>query len=145
LKIKKILLVIERLVLALWVGGLCAVGSMVAPVLFATLDDRALAGSIAGKLFTLTALLGLACGSILLIAMIVRTGRYDWRAWLVTAMLVLVAGGQFILAPLINNLRMRGLTDHADFSMLHGFAGLVFLLTALLGLVLVAAGRARSG
>ncbi len=131
--------------LTLWVGSLCAVGAMVAPVLFATLEDRALAGSIAGKLFTLTALLGLVCGSILLIAMIVRSGRYDWRAWLVTAMLVLVAGGQFILAPLINNLRMRGLTDHADFSMLHGLAGLVFLLTAVLGLVLVAAGRARSG
>jgi hypothetical protein len=144
LKIKTILLVTERLMLTLWVGSLCAVGSMVAPVLFATLD-RALAGSIAGKLFTLTALLGLVCGSILLIAMIVRSGRYDWRAWLVTAMLVLVAGGQFILAPLINNLRMRGLTDHADFSMLHGLAGLVFLLTAVLGLVLVAAGRARSG
>jgi hypothetical protein len=145
LKIKTILLVIERLMLTLWVGSLCAVGSMVAPVLFATLEDRALAGSIAGKLFTLTALLGLVCGSILLIAMIVRSGRYDWRAWLVTAMLVLVAGGQFILAPLINNLRMRGLTDHADFSMLHGLAGLLFLLTAVLGLVLVAAGRARSG
>ena len=145
MNIKKILLVTERLALALWVGSLCAVGSMVAPVLFATLEDRALAGSIAGKLFTLTALLGLVCGSILLITMIVRTGRYDWRAWLVTAMLVLVAGGQFILAPLINDLRMRGLSGHADFSMLHSIAGLVFLLTALLGLVLVAAGRARSG
>ena len=142
MKIKIILPVIERLLLTLWVGSLCTVGSMVVPVLFATLD-RTLAGSIAGKLFTLTAMLGLACGSILLIAMIVRSGRYDWRAWLVTAMLVLVAGGQFILAPLINDLHMRGLTDHADFSMLHSLAGLLFVLTAVLGLVLVAAGRAQ--
>ena len=142
MKIKIILPVIERLLLTLWVGSLCTVGSMVVPVLFATLD-RTLAGSIAGKLFTLTAMLGLACGSILLIAMIVRSGRYDWRAWLVTAMLVLVAGGQFILAPLINDLHMRGMTDHADFSMLHSLAGLLFVLTAVLGLVLVAAGRAQ--
>lgn len=142
MKIKIILPVIERLLLTLWVGSLCTVGSMVVPVLFATLD-RTLAGSIAGKLFTLTAMLGLACGSILLIAMIVRSGRYDWRAWLVTAMLVLVAGGQFILAPLINDLHMRGMTDHADFSMLHSLAGLMFVLTAVLGLVLVAAGRAQ--
>ena len=142
MKIKIILPVIERLLLTLWVGSLCTVGSMVVPVLFATLD-RTLAGSIAGKLFTLTAMLGLACGSILLIAMIVRSGRYDWRAWLVTAMLMLVAGGQFILAPLINDLHMRGMTDHADFSMLHSLAGLLFVLTAVLGLVLVAAGRAQ--
>ncbi len=142
MNIKEILLVIERLLLTLWVGSLCAVGSMVVPVLFATLD-RALAGSIAGKLFTLTAMLGLACGSILLIAMIVRSGRYDWRAWLVTVMLVLVAVGQFILVPMINGLRVRGLADHADFSMLHSLAGLLFVLTAVLGLVLVAAGRAR--
>ncbi len=142
MKIKIILPVIERLLLTLWVGSLCTVGSMVVPVLFATLD-RTLAGSIAGKLFTLTAMLGLACGSILLIAMIVRSGRYDWRAWLVTAMLVLVAGGQFILAPLINDLHMRGLTDRADFSMLHSLAGFIFVLTAVLGLVLVAVGRAR--
>ena len=142
MKIKIILPVIERLLLTLWVGSLCTVGSMVVPVLFATLD-RTLAGSIAGKLFTLTAMLGLACGSILLIAMIVRSGRYDWRAWLVTAMLVLVAGGQFILAPLINDLHMRGMTDHADFSMLHSLAGLMFVLTAVMGLLLVAAGRAQ--
>ncbi|MDX1696976.1 MAG: DUF4149 domain-containing protein, partial [Thiohalobacterales bacterium] len=75
------LLVTERIALALWVGGLWAVGLMVAPVLFAQIPDRALAGTIAGNLFMLTALLGLVCGSILLLAGILRTGRFDWRTW----------------------------------------------------------------
>jgi len=42
------------------------------------------------SLFT-AAMLGLVCGSVLLITRILRTGRYDWRAWVITAMLLLVA------------------------------------------------------
>jgi len=140
---KKILLITERMMLTLWVGSLWAVGAMVAPVLFTQLDDRALAGSLAGNLFTLTALLGLVCGSILLIASLLRTARYDWRAWVTTAMLLLVAAGQFLLAPMIGDLRGEGLADSAEFARLHGLASLLFMLTAGLGLLLVAAGRAR--
>lgn len=139
---KKILLITERIMLTLWVGSLWAVGAMVAPVLFTQLDDRALAGSLAGQLFTLTALLGLVCGSILLIASLLRTARYDWRAWVTTAMLLLVAAGQFLLAPMIGDLRGEGLADSAEFARLHGLASLLFMLTAGLGLLLVAAGRA---
>lgn len=141
---KKILLITERMMLTLWVGSLWAVGAMVAPVLFTQLDDRALAGSLAGNLFTLTALLGLVCGSILLIASLLRTARYDWRAWVTTAMLLLVAAGQFLLAPMIGDLRDEGLVDSAEFARLHGLASLLFLLTAGLGLLLVAAGRAQA-
>ncbi len=130
--------------LTLWVGSLWAVGAMVAPVLFTQLDDRALAGSLAGNLFTLTALLGLVCGSILLIASLLRTARYDWRAWVTTAMLLLVAAGQFLLAPMIGDLRGEGLADSAEFARLHGLASLLFMLTAGLGLLLVAAGRAQA-
>lgn len=130
--------------LTLWVGSLWAVGAMVAPVLFTQLDDRALAGSLAGNLFTLTALLGLVCGSILLIASLLRTARYDWRAWVTTAMLLLVAAGQFLLAPMIGDLRDEGLADSAGFARLHGLASLLFMLTAGLGLLLVAAGRAQA-
>ena len=138
------LLVTERVALALWVGGLWAVGLMVAPVLFAQIPDRALAGTIAGNLFMLTALLGLVCGSILLLAGILRTGRFDWRTWVTVLMLLLVAAGQFVLAPLIAELRGDGLADSAQFAWLHGLASLLFLLTAGLGLLLVAAGRRRA-
>ncbi len=36
--------------LTLWIGGLWVIGYLVAPTLFYTLSDRALAGSLAGKL-----------------------------------------------------------------------------------------------
>ena len=139
----RILLITERLMLTLWVGSLWAVGLMVAPTLFTQLDDRALAGSLAGKLFTLTAMLGLVCGSILLIASLLRTARYDWRAWITTAMLLLVAAGQFVLTPMIGDLRAQGLADSAGFVRLHGLASALFMLTAGLGLVLVAVGRVQ--
>lgn len=142
---KRILLVTERIMLTLWVGSLWVVGLMVAPVLFTQLDDRALAGTLAGYLFTLTALLGLVCGSILLIASLLRTARYDWRAWVTTAMLLLVAAGQFLLVPMIGELRGQGLADSAEFARLHGLASLLFMLTAVLGLLLAAAGRPRAG
>lgn len=139
----RLLLITERIALALWVGGLWAVGLMVAPVLFAQLADRAQAGTIAGNLFMLTALLGLVCGSILLLAGILRTGRFDWRAWVTVMMLLLVAAGQFVLAPIIGDMRSQGLADSDQFAWMHGLASVLFLLTAGLGLLLVAAGRAR--
>ena len=132
---------IERILLTLWVGSLWAVGFVVTPILFAQLNDRTVAGSVAGSLFMLTALIGLVCGSVLLIAHITRTSRYDWRAWVLTIMLLLVAVGQFVLAPMIGDLRSEGLADSAQFASLHGLASVLFLVTSVLGLLLVAAGR----
>ena len=43
-----------------FVGGLFAIGYFTAPVLFAQLSDRTLAGNLAGTLFTLVALFGMA-------------------------------------------------------------------------------------
>ena len=40
--------------ITLWVGGLLAIGYIAAPVLFASLGDRQLAGMIAGRLFAIT-------------------------------------------------------------------------------------------
>jgi hypothetical protein len=38
--------------LTLWVGGFWAIGYLAAPMLFYNLDDRMLAGMLAGKMFT---------------------------------------------------------------------------------------------
>ena len=46
--------------ITLWVGGMWAIGYMVAPVLFSSLGDRQLAGLVAGKLFSLIGWVGLA-------------------------------------------------------------------------------------
>jgi hypothetical protein len=134
----------ERILLTAWVGSLWVTGFMVAPVLFANLDDRALAGTLAGELFGMTAWLGLGCGALLLLLGRVTGHLAGWRTWVTVAMLVLVAAGQFGLTPMIAGLREAGLAGTPRFGQLHGLASLLFGLTALLGLALVAAGPAQS-
>ncbi|MDH3979573.1 MAG: DUF4149 domain-containing protein [Gammaproteobacteria bacterium] len=134
---------VERILLTLWVGSLWVTGFMVAPLLFATLDDRSLAGTIAGKLFGITAWVGLSCGVVLLLIRRLRSGSGGWRAWVIAAMLVLVCAGQFVLAPMIAELRAAGMTDTSQFGRLHGVASMLFVVTAVLGLWLVAAGQER--
>jgi hypothetical protein len=112
-------------------------------VLFAELDDRALAGSTAGSLFTLTSYIGLVCGCSLLVLNGVVRRRINWRAVVITGMLLLVVIGQFVIAPMVADLRVQGLTDTPRFGQLHGVASVLFLMTSLLGLVLVAAGQYR--
>ena len=127
--------------LTLWVGALWVTGFMVAPLLFAELDDRALAGSVAGSLFTVTSYLGLLCGASLLLinGLTVRTS--NWRAVVMVIMLLLVVIGQFVITPMVADLRLQGLTDSARFGQLHGIASVLFIMTSVLGLVLVAAGQ----
>jgi hypothetical protein len=58
-------------------------------------------------------------------------------------MLSLIVIGQFVITPMVADLRLQGLTDTPRFGQLHGVASVLFLLTSVLGLVLVAAGRYR--
>ncbi len=131
----------ERILLTLWVGGLWTIGFIVAPTLFASLDDRALAGTLAGSLFELIAWIGLVCGVGLLIAnrFQFRGRLINWRMLVLLAMLALVVVGQFVLAPLIADLRASGAVDSSLFARLHGLAATLYMLTSLLGLALVAA------
>ena len=132
---------IERILLTLWVGGMWVAGLVVAPLLFSVLDDRSLAGTVAGSLFTVTSYIGLACGGVLLALNGWRYRAPNRRAVLLLAMLMLIGIGQFLLAPMIADLRLQGLTDSARFGQLHGLAGMVFLVNCVLGLVLVAMGQ----
>jgi len=135
--------VLERILLTLWVGSLWVVGFIVAPVLFTELNDRALAGSTAGTLFTITSYIGLASGGVLLLLNAVVRKRINWRALVLLGMLSLIVIGQFVITPMVADLRLQGLTDTPRFGQLHGVASVLFLLTSVLGLVLVAAGRYR--
>lgn len=135
------LLAIERILLTLWVGSLWVAGLVVAPLLFAMLDDRAVAGTVAGRLFAITSYIGLTCGGVLLALNGWRYRVLNRRAVVLLAMLVLIGIGQFILAPLIAEMRLQGLTDSARFGRLHGLAGVVFMVNCALGLVLVAMGQ----
>jgi hypothetical protein len=139
------LLIGERIILTLWVGGLWTVGYLVAPALFANLDDRALAGSLAATLFEIIAWFGLASAFLLLIINQIHFAdqRLNWRMLVLVTMLLLVAAGQFVLAPLMGDLRAAGDADSAAFARLHGLASVIYLVNSLLGLVLVIAQNPR--
>ena len=131
----------ERILLTLWVGGLWAIGYIVAPALFANLEDRALAGSLAGVMFDIIAYIGLLSGALLLLFNQLRSPgrRFNWRALLLAGMLLLVLIGEFYIAPEIAGLRAQGLSDSPAFARLHGLASVAYLVTSLLGLILVIA------
>lgn len=131
----------ERILLTLWVGGLWTIGYIVAPALFANLEDRALAGTLAGAMFNIIAWVGLACGSLLLLFNQLRASekRINLRAVVLVLMLILIAIGQFVLTPKIAALRVDGLVGNEAFATLHGIASVAYLITSVLGLVLVVA------
>ena len=71
--------------------------------------------------------------------------RLNWRALVLLAMLVLILIGQFLLAPMIADLRLAGASGTPEFARLHGLASLAYLVTSVLGLALVAAPVKTSG
>jgi hypothetical protein len=131
----------ERLLLTLWVGGMWITGYMVAPVLFGVLDDRQLAGMLAGHMFTAMSYIGLACGVLLLVGWVFRNGVKYWRNAAVLLMLSIVIIGQFVLQPMMADLKTAGIAEGtanaAQFGKLHGIASILFLINSLTGLVLV--------
>lgn len=135
------LLIGERILLTLWVGGMWVIGYLVTPTLFSMLE-KSVAGNVAGQLFTLMSYAGLFCGSLLLIGFISRIGTSiarHWVFWVLLAMLVIILIGQFVLQPMMAELKATGLTDlnRSEFGKLHGIASVLFLINSLLGLSLV--------
>ena len=115
----KLLPAAERILLTLWVGALWVAGFIVAPLLFSELDERALAGSLAGSLFTVTSYLGLLCGGVLLLMNGFNYRAINWRAVVIIGMLLFTMVGQFVITPKIAELRVAGLTETPGFGQLH--------------------------
>ena len=139
---------LERFLLTLWVGSLWAIGYIAAPVLFLTLSDWQLAGTLAGRMFTVVGYLGLTCGAVLLLFAALSAGRRwarSWRLWVVAGMLVLASLGQFVLHPAMQRLKQIGLTGQTaiQFGQLHEVAALLYGIASVLGLALVIFGPRR--
>ena len=137
-------LISERILLTLWVGGMWTIGYMVAPVLFKMLE-RQVAGNVAGQLFTIMSYIGLLCCILLLTSMIYRLGfanLLQWRVLVLVGMLAIILIGQFVLQPMMVELKAAGLTGDikAQFGRLHGVSSLLFMINSLAGLVLVVFG-----
>ncbi|CAG0957880.1 hypothetical protein MTYP_00560 [Methylophilaceae bacterium] len=138
-------------VITAWVGALWTVGYLVAPTLFHALNDRQLAGMLAGKLFALVAYVGVASAFYLLIHRLVRFGTGALKQglfWLVLVMLLLVLAGHFGIQPLLAGLKAQAMpadvmqSIFADrFRTWHGIASIAYLIESLLGLVLVIKAR----
>jgi hypothetical protein len=117
----------------------------VAPTLFATLDDRTLAGSIAGRLFRIEAWVSIAC-ALTMFGLLLRQKAVqpNFKAcmMLTGAMLMCTLIGYFGLQPFMAALRESagGLNTEAvraRFGLLHGISSAIYLLQSLLGAALV--------
>jgi hypothetical protein len=137
---------LNLIVITLWVGALWTTG-LTAYVLFDTLQDKLLAGNLAGKLFTLVSYVGMASAFYLLIQRLLDYGTGALKQsffWAVFVMLLLVLAGHFGIQPLLAQLKTDALPNDvmqsvfADrFRNWHGIASVAYLLECLLGFVLV--------
>ncbi|MEE8379839.1 MAG: DUF4149 domain-containing protein, partial [Gammaproteobacteria bacterium] len=126
---------IDRVLLALWVGGLWITGYLVVPILFATLDDRHTAGMLAGRIFQTMNYLGLGAGTYLLISvlrtagehklsLILKEWRLHWREGALATMLLLIVVAAFVIQPMMQELKIQGISEGSaqasQFGRLHG-------------------------
>lgn len=124
-----------------------AIGYLAAPVLFASLGDRQLAGMVAGKLFALIGWVGLGSAVYLLLFLLFRwRGRFFASGvfWLVLVMALAAAASQFGIQPLMAQLKADALPREVMESVLrdrfatwHGVSSILYLVQSLLGLWLV--------
>jgi len=131
----------------LWVGGMWAVGYLVAPALFQALSDRQVAGMLAGKMFTWMAYVGISCALYLLAYQLYQNGSavIKQTLFIVTlSMLILLLIGQFGIQPFMADLKAQALpldVMHSElasqFKALHGVSSILYLIQSLLGIVLV--------
>ena len=128
-----------RIMAALWIGGLWALGYAAVPLIFWRFP-MAIAGSMAGDLFALWQGLGLICGAFVVAS--VRGQRRPWPliAW---TTLLLDAVFELLILPVMAFLRSApSFGPHSStwglFVGLHGLATAVYLSEGLLGLALIA-------
>ncbi|MFK5913886.1 MAG: DUF4149 domain-containing protein [Woeseiaceae bacterium] len=136
----------EKIILTLWIGSMWAIGYIVAPVLFQMLD-KAVAGNIAGQLFSIVSYLGIFSSIALFFKCVMQFGfsKGYWQIWVLLSMFVLILIGQFILQPMMAELKASGITvtNKSEFGRLHGIASILFLVNSLAGLSLVITGLSK--
>lgn len=137
---------VNLIVITFWVGALWMTG-LTAYVLFNTLADKQLAGSLAGKLFTIVSYIGVVSAFYLLIQRLLDDGTSALKQgyfWAVFIMLLLILVSLFGIQPILAHLKASALPNDvmqsvfADrFKTWHGVASMAYLVQCLLGFVLV--------
>lgn len=133
--------------LVLWIGGLWAIGYVAAPVLFSSLDDKQLAGMLAGNLFEWMAWIAIAAAGFLLVHRIATDGGAALKSlffWVVMVMLLLTLAGHFGIQPIMQALKDQAMPQavmesvFADrFARWHGVSSILYLIQSALGLLLI--------
>jgi len=133
--------------ITLWVGALWCVGYLVAPGLFRMLDDRAVAGRVAGELFGYVAWIGMASAAYLLVFVTLRKNASVLKCsvfWVVLGMLLLTVAGSCGIQPILVQLKTDSLPREVmegalrdRFMAWHGVSSVVYLIESVLGLFLV--------
>jgi hypothetical protein len=132
----------ERVLLTFWVGGSWAIGYLAVPSLFHNLSDRHQAGDLAAPMFSILAIVSLVCLVLLLLVQWQRQSLKHWRSYALVAALLCVAVSFFVLQPQMQALKAIGLVAGSEqasaFGKLHGVSSVLFLISSVLGLALVA-------
>jgi hypothetical protein len=141
---------INLIVITLWVGALWMTG-LTAYVLFDNMQDKQLAGSLAGKLFTIVSYIGMVSAFYLLIQRLLDYGTGALKQsyfWAVFVMLLLILAGHFGIQPILAQLKIDALANNitqsvfaSRFKTWHGVASVAYLLQCLLGFVVVLRAR----
>lgn len=134
-----------------WVGGLWAIGYLVAPVLFSAQPDKQLAGLLAGQMFTWMSYVGMVCGAYLLwhrLNMFDRSTARNTIVWIIASMLLITLILQCGIQPMIAALKVQALpldvmqSALADrFKTMHGISQILYLIQSLLGAALIIKSR----
>ena len=141
---------LSLIIITLWAGALWMTGGS-AYVLFDSLQDKQMAGMLAGKLFTVVSYIGLGSAFYLLIQRLLQYGTAALKQaffWAALVMLLLVLAGHFGIQPILESLKSQALpadvmqSVFADrFRNWHGVASMAYLFECLLALVLVLKAR----
>ena len=134
------------LLITFWVGGLWVTG-VIASILFDAIDDRQLAGNVAGQLFEMVSYIGIASGLLLLAQRFIAFGVQSLKqryAWIIMSMVLLILVGYFgvqsHLAQLKENaypIDVMQSVYAGQFAAWHGVSGVIYLIECLLGAMLV--------
>ena len=139
---------LKRLVLTVWLGAIWGVGYLAAPILFENLDDPALAGMLAGKMFAVVAWLSMVAGPVMAALTIFtsnRSKRRSLKLLCIAGVMGCMAAVHWWLRPMMDAARLPDGSPGEDFLLIHGASAIVYLLASLLGLVLLWPGKVGWG
>lgn len=150
---------VSLVALAIWIGGLAALGGVGAPAVFDVLQQvdpvggRETAGLVFGTIFERFQHVAWALAAVLLgvlgarAALGPRPRRFGWRMWTIIAMLAISLTTSFYITPRIETIRraiqgpVAGLADDdarkIEFGRLHGASNGLMLLTMFGGIWLI--------